>query len=96
MSGDSEPVRLAVYREIPKPLPFRAREHAPYCVWCRWRSILYPYECYSPFINPEAANKWCSTTNRGGKCDGYSPSLWTRMLQLVRLRPCIERKRKSE
>lgn len=79
------------YRQIPEDEPQREREHHPVCAWCMHEWV------------GESGTRWCDSyplrhfddmaafRNAGGECDGYRPSMWTRALQLVRIRPFVER-----
>ena len=94
-----EPVRLDVYRERPKPVPLRCREHAPVCTWCRWaqhnareRALV----CEEPSTNPASTYRTLKNANGEGQCNNYAPSFWTRILQALRLKPFVERSRKQK
>lgn len=93
----TQPVRrLAVYREPPEPVPLRAREHAPACLWCRWRRWgASSDQCMEPRNNP-GADRYHSAyetrrVNPTGECQVYQPSRWTALLQWLRIRPFLER-----
>ena len=93
----SDPVRLELYRERPKPLPLRAREHAPVCTWCRWqRGIINDHYCGEPRHNPSGSHsmRFATTYINLGQCDWFSATLATRILQRLGLRPFVERIRK--
>lgn len=95
----NEPVRLDVYREVPAVVPLREREHESVCAWCFWSEGVNPMACHHPRHNPSGcrgANFWTNNFNSGACCGVYRASLWTRLLQWLRLRPFIERTRKYD
>lgn len=90
-----EPIRLDVYREVPKPVPLRGRVHAPVCKWCEFYSFVNSQHTVRlkhvcNFFRP---TRLCNDLNDREQCDRYYPSLWTRILQALRLRPFVERRR---
>jgi len=89
----TEPIRLEVYREKPAEIRYSKGEHAAVCRWCVWNR--YGMRCYEPTISTVDKYGWHWTykLNPSARCERYVPSLWTRILQLLRLRPWIERPR---
>lgn len=86
------------YRPIPEDEPKREREHHPVCAWCKFE--MGPSNIRAAMMG--AGTAICARdgfslpeihpgVNDRGQCDTYSPSLATRALQLVRIRPFVER-----
>lgn len=82
---------LQPYRGKPPEIRYGRGEHAGVCMWCRWSDRISPYYCYEPIHNPGHENKWAIWFNKSGLCERYLPSLLTRLLQALRLRPRLER-----
>lgn len=80
------------FRDIPTDIVYREREHHPICAWCRCQ-----------WTGKASGISWCdaktlgafsdmtSMRNPHGRCDDYAPSTMTRALQVVRIRPLVER-----
>ncbi len=84
------------YRERPAAVRLREREHHPACKWCRWSDSISPRQCSEPHLTPDGEARYCKVLNSGGDCTYYAPSLVTRLLQMLNLRPFIERSRAQE
>lgn len=85
--------RLEIYRETPPTLPMRAREHMAMCRWCLWSytetGMPCNRYCKHPLHDPSGGYVPCSTAIR--HCRVYRPSVLTRVLQRLRIRPFVER-----
>lgn len=94
--GDVKPERkhLAVihpHREPPAPRAQTTGEHFPVCDWCMWSGGTRPFYCFEPFHNAVQERRFSNDFNVSGSCDRYRPTVWTRLLQALRIRPWIER-----
>lgn len=101
---DQRVVRLLVtgsrdatpYRARPQPIRLREREHASVCRWCAWFDG--NGRCSEPRRTPSSSAHseylpWADQYNSKGQCRVYRPSVWTRVLQALGLRPFLERPR---
>lgn len=91
---------LQPYRDKPLEIRYRKGEHLAVCRWCkwgkyRWRTIREGMQCANPRLvsrSSDTGRESASMHNDCGRqCNDYQPSLWTRLLQWLRLRPRVER-----
>ena len=96
MTGAEKLHVLEPYRGKPPDVQYSRREHAPVCRWCTWRDMVKPYYCFAVGNNPTGGQRFANLFNERGQCNYYRPSLWTRLLQALRVRPWIERKTEND
>lgn len=99
---EPDTARVRSYRDIPEDITYREREHHPICAWCKHFNEGSFIFNHPDMCEPSITAGWlgcvhrdgdvpCENKNGKGQCDGYSPSLATRVRQIARLLPFIPR-----